>query len=198
MAKMMGPRFKQCRRLGLNVCGHPKAMDRAERGTSRADKKLSPYGKQLLEKQRLKAYYGVLEKQFANYVHKAEKSKESTGTLLVQLLECRLDNIVYRLGLASSIRQARQMVVHGHILVNGKKVDRPSFGLNVGDVVSLREKSQSNTMFKENFENSELNTLPYIEKNMEKFSGTLIKRPERNEIPIEINEILVVEYYSKL
>ena len=198
MAKMMGPRFKQCRRLGLNVCGHPKVMDRAERGTSRADKKLSPYGTQLLEKQRLKAYYGVLEKQFANYVHKAEKSKESTGTLLVQLLECRLDNIVYRLGLASSIRQARQMVVHGHILVNGKKVDRPSFGLNVGDVVSLREKSQSNAMFKENFENSELNTLPYIEKNMEKFSGTLIKRPERNEIPIEINEILVVEYYSKL
>lgn len=198
MAKMMGPRFKQCRRLGLNVCGHPKAMYRAERGTSRADKKLSPYGTQLLEKQRLKAYYGVLEKQFANYVHKAEKSKESTGTVLVQLLECRLDNIVYRLGLASSIRQARQMVVHGHILVNGKKVDRPSFGLNVGDVVSLREKSQSNAMFKENFENSELNTLPYIEKNMEKFSGTLIKRPERNEIPIEINEILVVEYYSKL
>lgn len=198
MAKMMGPRFKQCRRLGLNVCGHPKAMDRAERGTSRADKKLSPYGIQLLEKQRLKAYYGVLEKQFANYVHKAEKSKESTGTVLVQLLECRLDNIVYRLGLASSIRQARQMVVHGHILVNGKKVDRPSFGLNLGDVVSLREKSQSNAMFKENFENSELNTLPYIEKNMEKFSGTLIKRPERNEIPIEINEILVVEYYSKL
>ena len=198
MAKMMGPRFKQCRRLGLNVCGHPKAMDRAERGTSRADKKLSPYGTQLLEKQRLKAYYGVLEKQFANYVHKAEKSKESTGTVLIQLLECRLDNIVYRLGLASSIRQARQMVVHGHILVNGKKVDRPSFGLNVGDVVSLREKSQSNTMFKENFENSELNTLPYLEKNMEKFSGTLIKRPERTEIPIEINEILVVEYYSKL
>ena len=198
MAKMMGPRFKQCRRLGLNVCGHPKAMDRAERGTSRADKKLSPYGTQLLEKQRLKAYYGVLEKQFANYVHKAEKSKESTGTVLIQLLECRLDNIVYRLGFASSIRQARQMVVHGHILVNGKKVDRPSFGLNVGDVVSLREKSQSNAMFKENFENSELNTLPYIEKNMEKFSGTLIKRPERNEIPIEINEILVVEYYSKL
>ncbi|WP_300276334.1 30S ribosomal protein S4 [Peptacetobacter sp.] len=198
MAKMMGPRFKQCRRLGLNVCGHPKAMDRAERGTSRADKKLSPYGIQLLEKQRLKAYYGVLEKQFANYVHKAEKSKESTGTVLIQLLECRLDNIVYRLGLASSIRQARQMVVHGHILVNGKKVDRPSFGLNIGDVVSLREKSQSNAMFKENFESGELNSLPYIEKNMEKFSGTLIRKPERNEIPIEINEILVVEYYSKL
>ena len=123
MAKMMGPRFKQCRRLGLNVCGHPKAMDRAVKGTSRADKKLSPYGLQLLEKQRLRAYYGVLEKQFRNYYKKAEKSKESTGTALIQMLECRLDNVVYRLGLANSIRQARQMVVHGHILVNGKKVD---------------------------------------------------------------------------
>lgn len=198
MAKMMGPRFKQCRRLGLNVCGHPKAMDRAGRGTSRADKKLSPYGLQLLEKQRLKAYYGVLEKQFANYVHKAEKSKDSTGTVLVQLLECRLDNIVYRLGIASSIRQARQMVVHGHILVNGKKVDRPSYGVSIGDVVSLREKSQSNEMFRKNFENGSLDVYPYLEKNMENFSGTLIRKPERNEIPIEINEILVVEYYSKL
>lgn len=198
MAKMMGPRFKQCRRLGLNVCGHPKAMDRAGRGTSRADKKLSPYGLQLLEKQRLKAYYGVLEKQFANYVHKAEKSKDSTGTVLVQLLECRLDNIVYRLGIASSIRQARQMVVHGHILVNGKKVDRPSYNVSIGDVVSLREKSQSNEMFRKNFENGSLDVYPYLEKNMENFSGTLIRKPERNEIPIEINEILVVEYYSKL
>lgn len=198
MAKMMGPRFKQCRRLGLNVCGHPKAMDRAGRGTSRADKKLSPYGLQLLEKQRLKAYYGVLEKQFANYVHKAEKSKDSTGTVLVQLLECRLDNIVYRLGIASSIRQARQMVVHGHILVNGKKVDRPSYGVSIGDVVSLREKSQSNEMFRKNFENGSLDVYPYLEKNMDNFSGTLIRKPERNEIPIEINEILVVEYYSKL
>ena len=84
-------------------------------------KKLSPYGLQLLEKQRLRAYYGVLEKQFRNYVKKAEKSKESTGTALIQMLECRLDNVVYRLGFANSIRQARQMVVHGHILVNGKK-----------------------------------------------------------------------------
>ena len=198
MAKMMGPRFKQCRRLGLNVCGHPKAMDRATKGTSRADKKLSPYGVQLLEKQRLKAYYGVLEKQFSNYVDKATKAKESTGTVLIQMLECRLDNLVYRLGLANSIRQARQMVVHGHILVNGKKVDRPSYGVSVGEVISLREKSQSNTMFKENFENSALSQYPYLEKDVNKFSGTLIRKPERNEVPIEINDILVVEYYSKL
>ena len=197
MAKMMGPRFKQCRRLGLNVCGHPKAMDRAVKGTSRADKKLSPYGVQLLEKQRLRAYYGVLEKQFANYVKKAEKSKESTGTALIQMLECRLDNVVYRLGFANSIRQARQMVVHGHILVNGKKVDIPSFAVQVGDEVSLREKSRTNVMFKENFESGALNEYPYLSKDMDKFSGVLTRLPERQEVPIEIDEILIVEFYSK-
>ena len=198
MAKMMGPRFKQSRRLGLNVCGHPKAMDRATKGTSRADKKLSPYGVQLLEKQRLRAYYGVLEKQFVNYVKKASKSKGSTGTVLVQLLECRLDNLVYRLGLASSIRQARQMVVHGHILVNGKKLDRPSYGVSIGDKISLREKSQANEMFKESFQLNALSQYPYLEKDVEKFSGVLTRIPERNEIPIEIDDILVVEYYSKI
>ena len=197
MAKMMGPRFKQCRRLGLNVCGHPKAMDRAGRGTSRADKKLSPYGLQLLEKQRLRAYYGVLEKQFRNYVKKAEKSKESTGVALIQMLECRLDNVVYRLGFANSIRQARQMVVHGHILVNGKKVDIPSFAVQVGAEVSLREKSRTNVMFKENFESGALNEYPYLSKDMDKFSGVLTRLPERNEVPIEIDEILIVEFYSK-
>ena len=197
MAKMMGPRFKQCRRLGLNVCGHPKAMDRAGRGTSRADKKLSPYGLQLLEKQRLRAYYGVLEKQFRNYVKKAEKSKESTGVALIQMLECRLDNVVYRLGFANSIRQARQMVVHGHILVNGKKVDIPSFAVQVGDEVSLREKSRTNVMFKENFESGALNEYPYLSKDMDKYSGVLTRLPERQEVPIEIDEILIVEFYSK-
>ena len=197
MAKMMGPRFKQCRRLGLNVCGHPKAMDRAGRGTSRADKKLSPYGLQLLEKQRLRAYYGVLEKQFRNYVKKAEKSNESTGVALIQMLECRLDNVVYRLGFANSIRQARQMVVHGHILVNGKKVDIPSFAVQVGDEVSLREKSRTNVMFKENFESGALNEYPYLSKDMDKFSGVLTRLPERQEVPIEIDEILIVEFYSK-
>ncbi|SCI02447.1 MULTISPECIES: 30S ribosomal protein S4 [unclassified Romboutsia] len=198
MAKMMGPRFKQCRRLGLNVCGHPKAMDRATKGTSRADKKLSPYGTQLLEKQRLKAYYGVLEKQFSNYVKKATKSNESTGTALIQMLECRLDNLVYRLGLASSIRQARQMVVHGHILVDGKKVDIPSYGVSVGQVISLRAKSQNNVMFKESFLSNALSQYAYLSKDVDSFSGTLVKIPERNEVPIEINDILVVEYYSKL
>ena len=197
MAKMMGPRFKQCRRLGLNVCGHPKAMKRAAKGCARNDKKLSDYGIQLLEKQRLRAYYGVMEKQFANYFKKASKSKELTGFALIKLLECRLDNLVYRLGFANSIRQARQMVVHGHILVNGKKVDIPSFNVSVGDEIKLREKSQNNPMFKENFQSNILNVLPYLSKNQADFSGTLLRYPERNEVPIEINEVLVVEYYSK-
>ena len=197
MAKKMGPRFKQCRRLGLNVCGHPKAMKRATKGTARNDKKLSDYGTQLLEKQRLRAYYGVMEKQFAHYFEKASKSKELTGHALITLLECRLDNIVYRLGFANSIRQARQMVVHGHILVNGKKVDIPSFNVSVGDEVKLREKSQKNIMFKENFESNILNVLPYLSKNEANFSGVLERLPQRSEVPIEINEVLVVEYYSK-
>lgn len=197
MAKMMGPRFKQCRRLGLNVCGHPKAMKRAAKGTARNDKKLSDYGTQLLEKQRLRVYYGVMEKQFANYFVKASKSKELTGHALINLLECRLDNIVYRLGFANSIRQARQMVVHGHILVNGKKVDIPSFNVSVGDEIKLREKSQKNVMFKENFEANILNVLPYLSKNEDNFSGVLERLPQRTEVPIEINEVLVVEYYSK-
>lgn len=197
MARERGPRFKQSRRLGLNVYGHPKAMKRAVKGTSRADKKLSEYGVRLLEKQRLRAYYGVMEKQFANYFEKASKSKELTGHALINLLECRLDNLVYRLGFANSIRQARQMVVHGHILVNGKKVDIPSFNVSVGDEIKLREKSQKNVMFKENFESNILNVLPYLSKNEANFSGVLERLPQRTEVPIEINEVLVVEYYSK-
>ena len=131
MAKMMGPRFKKCRRLGLNVYGHPKAMNRASKGTSRADKKLSDYGQQLLEKQRLRAYYGVMEKQFLRYVRMAKKSTDQTGHALIKILESRLDNLVYRIGFASSIRQARQMVVHGHILINGKRINIPSYLCNL-------------------------------------------------------------------
>lgn len=195
---MMGPRFKQSRRLGLNVCGHPKAMERATKGTSRADKKLTEYGRQLLEKQRLRAYYGVMEKQFAKYVIQAKKSDEQTGHALVKILETRLDNLVYRLGFASSIRQARQMVVHGHILVNEKKIDIPSYIVQVGDAIELKEKSKDIELFKENFNNFFLNQYPYLEKDENKMSGTLVKYPERNEIPIEIDDQLVVEYYSRL
>lgn len=195
---MMGPRFKQSRRLGLNVCGHPKAMDRATRGTSRADKKLTEYGRQLLEKQRLRAYYGVMEKQFSKYVRIAKKSEEQTGHALIKILETRLDNLVYRLGFASSIRQARQMVVHGHILVNERKVDIPSYIVEIGDTIELKGKSKDIEIFKDNFNNFFLNQYPYLEKDENKMSGTLVRYPERNEIPIEIEDQLVVEYYSRL
>lgn len=197
MAKMMGPRFKTARRLGLNVVGHPKAMNRSKRGTSRADKKLSEYGVQLLEKQRLRNYYGVLEKQFVRYVDKAMKSKEQTGAMLLNLLEMRFDNMVYRMGFASSIRQARQMVNHGHFTVNGKKIDIPSYGLSVGDVIELREKSRKTEMFVDNFSNLSASPLGYISKEVENFKATITRAPQREELPIEINEQLIVEYYSK-
>lgn len=197
MAKMMGPRFKMCRRLGLNVIGHPKAMERGFRGTSRADKKLSDYGIQLLEKQRLRAYYGVMERQFARYVDEAFNSKEQPGEALLMILESRLDNMVYRMGFASSIRQARQMVNHGHFLVNGEKVNIPSFRLKVADEVVLREKSRKTEMFASNFKENILNQLPYISKEEDNFKGIFTRKPKREEIPIVIQEQLIVEFYSK-
>ncbi|ACA56644.1 30S ribosomal protein S4 [Clostridium botulinum] len=197
MAKIRDPRFKLSRRLGVNIYGHPKAMKRATRENSREGKKLSNYGKQLLEKQKIRSYYGVLEKQFLRYIKKAMKSKERTGDVLLRSLECRLDNIVYRIGFSSSIRQARQMVNHGHILVNGGKINIPSYAVKIGDIITLREKYRKNDEFADNFLALKKFSLPYIEKDYDKFSGVLIKEPERVEIPIDANETLVVELYSK-
>ncbi|HAS72545.1 MAG TPA: 30S ribosomal protein S4 [Clostridiales bacterium UBA8960] len=197
MATMNGPRFKLCRSLGLNVCGHPKAMKRSKPGMGRADKKLSTYGIQLLEKQRLRAYYGVLEKQFKRYIETAKKNRGQTGETLVVLLETRLDNMVYRMGAASSIRQARQMVVHGHVRLNAMKVDIPSHPVRVGDTISLSDKANGMSVFTENFDLSTLDAFPYIEKNTVTRSATLIRAPERHEIPIAINDQLIVEFYSK-
>ncbi|GAB6169370.1 30S ribosomal protein S4 [Clostridium carnis] len=198
MARNREPRFKMCRRLGLNVVGHPKAMDRAIKGTSRADKKLSGYGVRLLEKQRLKAYYGVLEKQFAKYVRDAFKERDfTTGHALLLRLESRLDNMVYRMGFATSISSARQMVNHGHILVNGKKIDIPSYKLVPGDEISLREKSRKVSTYISAIKNNEINILPYIDTDLENFKGTYIRLPLREEIPIVINENLIVEFYSR-
>lgn len=197
MARMREPRFKKCRRLNLNVCGHPKAMKRAGNGQSRETRNISSYGRQLLEKQRLRGYYEVMEKQFKRYVIAAMRSHEQTGHALVKSLEMRLDNIVYRLGFASSIRQARQMVVHGHILVNGSRINIPSYGLSVGDVISLKEKSRKNEMFKENFE-SKANFPSYVSVELDKFEGKIEKMPEFEEVPIDIDIQLVVEFYSRL
>lgn len=196
MATNREPRFKLCRRLGVNVFGHPKAMNRAV-GSAKRPKKMSDYGLHLIEKQKLRAYYGVLEKQFKRYVRIAMKSKEMSGAALLDLLECRLDNIVYRIGFANSIRQARQMVSHGHILVNGKKVDIPSYNVNIDDIVSLKEKYRVNEMFSNNFNNMSTFNLPYIEKNLGQFSGRLLRMPYREEIPVVVNEVSVIEFYSK-
>ncbi|MGV8146583.1 MAG: 30S ribosomal protein S4 [Alkaliphilus sp.] len=198
MARMRHARFKKCRSLGLNVCGHPKAMKRADNGQSREKRKLSPYGIQLLEKQRLKCYYEVMEKQFRRYVKAAINDNEVTGDSLVRQLECRLDNMIYRMNFGSSIRQARQMVTHGHIEVNGKKVDIPSFAISVGDVVSLREKSRKNEVYKENFLEKAFNTVDYVNIDKDSFSAALIRKPEREEVPIEIRDHLIVELYSKI
>lgn len=200
MATRRGPRFKECRRLGVNVCGNPKAMKRLEeaskgRGKVRP-KKMSEFGKQLLEKQKVKAYYGLLEKQLLNYFKAASRSKEKTADAFFKTLECRLDNVVYRIGFGNSIRLSRQLVNHGHILVNGNRVDIPSYIVSEGDVITLRERSRSNEIIKDNMANGGF-ALPYIERDAESLSGKLIRVPEREEIPVEIIDQLVVEHYSR-
>lgn len=197
MARMREPRFKKCRSLDLNVTGHPKAMNRAGNGQERTRKKLSPYGLQLLEKQRLRGYYEVMEKQFRKYVKNAITSNDLSGEALIKSLESRLDNMVYRMHFGHSIRQSRQMVVHGHILVNGKKVDRPSYDLKVGDVVSLKEKSRTIERFKENVE-SAAPLMPYLSLNKESFEAKYERLPLRQEVPIVIDDHLVIEFYSKI
>lgn len=200
MATRREPRFKLCRRLGVNVYNHPKALKRvsaqAQKG-GRPGRKVSEYGLQLMEKQKIKAYYGVLERQFVRYYQRAQKSAEMTGVAMLKGLETRLDNLVYRIGFGRSIRQSRQIVNHGHILVNGKKVDIPSYACKPGDVISLREKSRDNELIRTNFQDLRNFQLPYIDKNLEQFSGTLSREPQRDEIPIDVNEILVVELFSK-
>jgi small subunit ribosomal protein S4 len=195
MATRREPRFKLCRRFGVNVYGHPKALKRVKK--DQRQKKVSEYGTQLLEKQKLKAYYNLLERQFVRYYDKAKKQQGVTGESMLKLLECRLDNLVYRIGFASSIRQARQIVNHGHILVNGRRCDIPSANVSPGDVVTLKENARDNEMFKKNFQELRTFELAYIEKDLEGFSGTLTRLPERNELPIEVNETLIVELYSK-
>ena len=195
MATRRDARFKLCRRFGVNVFGHAKALNRVKK--DQRPKKMSEYGTQLLEKQKVKAYYNVLERQFVRYYDKAKKMQGVTGENMLFLLEGRLDNMVYRIGFANSIRQARQMVNHGHILVNGRRVDSPSFNCKPGDVIELREASRDNEMFKTNFQELRSFELPYIEKDLEGFKATFTRLPQREELPIEVNETLIVELYSK-
>ena len=197
MATRREPKFKECRRLGVNVCGHPKAMNRAGAQAFQSRRKKSEYSLQLTEKQKIKGYYGIMERQLRNYFEKAQKKQGRTGDVLFSMLECRLDNLVYRMGFANSIRLARQMVSHGHIRVNGRKVDIASCQVKPGDVISLKEESRKNELFRSNFLDRGGFGLPYIETNDEEFSGKLVRFPQRDEIPVEVDDNMVVEFYAR-
>jgi small subunit ribosomal protein S4 len=161
-------------------------------------RKTSDFKKRLLEKQKLRFAYWVSEKQFRNYVKKAFSKKGISGEALVTLLERRLDNIVYRIGFAPSIPAARQMVVHGHVLVNGRKVDRPSYLLKERDEVTVREKSKKMPLVEEGLARSMARPkLPYIEVDRDSLRGSLVSIPERGQIPLEINESIIMEHYSR-
>ena len=205
MAKSNVPKGKLVRKFGENIFGTPK-YDRllnkkpytpGQHGPTRR-RRLSNYGVQLREKQKIKAMYGVLERQFRNYFHKAEKMTGETGTNLLQLLECRLDNVVYRLGLASTRSQARQMVSHAHFLLNNRKCNYPSATVKPGDVIQVREHSKRMEIIMDAMKRIKGDIgLPWLELDKAKMTGTFLAVPERDEMALTVNEQLVVELYSK-
>jgi small subunit ribosomal protein S4 len=161
-------------------------------------RKISDYKKRLMEKQKLRFSYWVSEKQFRNYVKEAFKKPGIPGETLISLLERRLDNVVYRLGFAPTLLAARQLVVHGHILVNGRKVDRPSYTLRPGETLSLKEKTRKMPLVEEGLARSPARpVLPYIQVDKENLKGMLTSIPERDQIPLEINEALIMEHYTR-
>jgi len=161
-------------------------------------KKLSTYGIRLREKQKLRKYYGLLEKQFKNYFQKAERKKGITGENLLELLERRLDNIVYRLGITKSRAHARQLILHSHILVNGKKVNIPSYQVNINDIIEIKEKSKNIEEFKEIKEGKiEISIPSWLEFDAEKLKGKILRFPSKEELNLPVEEKLVVEYYSR-
>ncbi|GAA0123757.1 MAG: 30S ribosomal protein S4 [Clostridium argentinense] len=206
MARYTGATCKLCRREGLKLnlkgdrcftekCAFARrSYAPGQHGQSR--KKISNYGLQLREKQKAKRIYGVLEKQFRLYYVKAEKQRGITGENLLRFLELRLDNVVYRLGYGNSRAEARQLVNHGHFLVNGKKVDIPSYSVSLNDVISVSERSKATEKFKVFNENPK--TLPnWLEANQEAFEGKVVSLPAREDIDVPVNETLIVELYSK-
>ena len=202
MSRYTGPSWKVSRRLGISLSGTGKELARrpyapGQHGNGRRGK-LSEYGTQLQEKQKLRYLYGMTEKQFANLFIKAGKIKEGKhGVNFMILLEQRLDNIVYRLGLASTRRQARQLVSHGHITIDGKRVDIPSYSVQVGQTVGVREKSKELQVIKDSVEGL-YGHVPYVQFDEDKLEGSLTRLPERDEMHPEIDEALIVEYYNKL
>lgn len=200
MARYTGPKTKIARKFGEAIFGDDKAFEKrnyppGQHGLAKKRGKKSEYAIQLMEKQKAKYTYGILERQFANLFDKAHRSKGVTGEVLLQLCESRLDNVVYRLGFAKTRSAARQLVSHRHITVNGEKVNIPSYLLKAGDVIAVREKSKSLEVVtnalasKANYE--------WLQFNDEKKEGTFVSAPERIQIPEDIKEQLIVELYSK-
>ena len=198
MAKNTQPVLKRCRTLGVSpaAMGYSKQSNRNPGGKRRTKK--SEYGTQLTEKHKVKFVYGILEKQFRMYYEKAERMNGNTGEILLSLVERRLDNVVYRLGFASTRREARQLVNHGHYTVNGKSVNIPSYLVDGNDVIAVSEKSSSNNRFKKMKEDDAFIAAPkWLERDKNNLTGKVIALPARDDIDFEIAENLIVELYSK-
>ena len=197
MAVNKVPVLKRCRSLGLepSYLGYDK---KSNRELKRANKKVSEYGLQLREKQKAKFIYGVLEKPFHNYYEKADQMKGMTGTNLMTMLESRLDNVVFRMGFARTRKEARQIVDHKHVLVNGKCVNIPSYIVKAGDVIEIREKSKSSARYKEILESTNGRLVPeWLEADADALKGSVKSIPTREVIDVPVNEMLIVELYSK-
>ncbi len=203
MARYTGPTTKKARALGEMIFGYDKSFERkkyrpGQHGNSKRRRQKSEYALQLLEKQKAKYTYGVLERQFRNIFEKASSKSGVTGTVLLQFLEARLDNTIFRLGIAKTRRSARQLVSHKHVLVNGELSNIPSRRLKPGDVVSVRGKSQHLEIITDNIgAKADIRKFPWLEWNSDRMEGKFLTFPERDEIPEKINEQLIVELYSK-
>ncbi len=202
MAKYIGPKTKIARKFGDPIYGPDKSFERknyppGQHGMNKKRRKSSEYGIQLQEKQKAKYTYGVLEKQFANLFVKAQRSKGITGEVLLQLLESRLDNVVYRMGIAPTRAAARQLVSHKHITVDGGIVNIPSYSVKGGQVIGVREKSKSLEVISSSLDGANHSKYPWLEWNNDDKTGKFLNVPERTEIPENIKEQLIVELYSK-
>lgn len=202
MARYIGPKSRVARKFGEPIYGPDKHLERknfppGQHGINKKRKKTSEYGVQLREKQKAKYTYGVLERQFRNTFEKASRSKGVTGEVLLQLLESRLDNVVYRLGVAPSRSSARQLVSHRHITVNGQVVNIPSFQLKPGDIIGVREKSKSLETIVGSLTTRKASKLTWLEWDEAQMAGKFMNVPERTDIPEDIKEQLIVELYSK-
>ena len=196
MARDMTPVLKRCRSLDLDPIY--LGIDKKSNRNARSGRKLSEYGMQLKEKQKAKFIYGVLEKPFRNYYAKASKMNGMVGTNLMILLECRLDNVLFRMGFGRTRKETRQIVDHKHVLVNGKQVNIPSYQVKAGDVIEIKEKFKSAQRYKDILEVTAGRMVPaWLESDQENLRGTVKELPTRDEIDVPVNEMLIVELYSK-